>query len=67
MTTQTALPGTKLTLLEQVRAEIKALDDEAQDMEEAFTKAENKYRERLGRVHRRRELLRRCELELTNR
>lgn len=67
VTEQSRMPGTTPTLLDRVNLAIKLRQEERQEMEEAFTKAENKYNAKLNKLDFELETLRRVKEELTNR
>ena len=65
MALQTELPGAKLTLLDRIKLSIKQRQEERQELEEAFTKAESKYNARVGAIDYDLETLRRVQEQLT--
>ena len=67
MATQVHLPTMAPTLLERVNTAIKLRQEEHQELEEAFTRAEHKYHARLDAMDYELETLRRVKEQLTNR
>ena len=66
MATQTQIPGTEITLLDRVNLLIKQLQEDRQELEEAFTKAQNRYDAKTSALDYQLETLRRTKEMIEN-